>query len=55
MYAIRSYYEDDEFFTEGIHDDLLTTIANIGSMKVISRTSVMEYKDTTKKIPEIAP
>jgi len=50
----RSNREDDEFFTEGIHDDLLTTIANIGSMKVISRTSVMEYKDTTKKIPEIA-
>ena len=46
--------DEDEFFTEGIHDDLLTTMANIGSMKVISRTSVMEYKDTTKKIPEIA-
>jgi TolB-like protein/predicted transcriptional regulator len=50
----RSNREEDEFFTEGIHDDLLTTMANIGSMKVISRTSVMEYKDTTKKIPEIA-
>jgi len=50
----RSNREDDEFFTEGIHDDLLTTMANIGSMRVISRTSVMEYKDTTKKIPEIA-
>ena len=50
----RSNREEDEFFTEGIHDDLLTTMANIGSMKVISRTSVLEYKDTTKKIPEIA-
>ena len=50
----RSNREEDEFFTEGIHDDLLTTMANIGSMKVISRTSVMEYKDTTKKIPDIA-
>ena len=50
----RSNRSEDEFFTEGIHDDLLTTMANIGSMKVISRTSVMEYKDTTKKIPEIA-
>lgn len=50
----RSNREEDEFFTDGIHDDLLTTIANIGSMKVISRTSVMEYKGTTKKIPEIA-
>ena len=50
----RSNRDEDEFFTEGIHDDLLTTMANIGSMRVISRTSVMEYKDTTKKIPEIA-
>jgi TolB-like protein len=50
----RSSREEDRFFTDGIHDDLLTTIARIGSMKVISRTSVMEYRDTTKKIPEIA-
>jgi len=50
----RSNREEDEFFSAGIHDDLLTTIAKIGSMKVISRTSVMEYKNTTKKIPQIA-
>ena len=50
----RSNREEDEFFTQGMHDDLLTTLAKIGSMKVISRTSVMEYRDTTKKIREIA-
>ena len=50
----RSNREEDEFFTQGMHDDLLTTLAKIGSMKVISRTSVMEYRNTTKKIPEIA-
>ncbi|MDH3888885.1 MAG: tetratricopeptide repeat protein [Gammaproteobacteria bacterium] len=50
----RSNREEDQFFTDGIHDDLLTTIAKIGSMKVISRTSVMEYRDTIKKIPQIA-
>jgi len=50
----RSNREEDEFFTDGIHDDLLTTIAKIGSIKVISRTSVMEYKDTIKKLPQIA-
>ena len=50
----RSAREQDQFFTDGIHDDLLTSIARIGSMKVISRTSVMEYRGTTKKIPEIA-
>ena len=50
----RSALEEDEFFVDGIHDDLLSTIAKIGSLKVISRTSVMEYKDTNKKIPVIA-
>jgi len=50
----RSNREEDQFFTDGIHDDLLTTIAKISSMKVISRTSVMEYRDTIKKIPQIA-
>ncbi len=53
-FSNRSNREEDQFFTDGIHDDLLTTIARIGSMKVISRTSVMEYRNTTKKIPEIA-
>jgi TolB-like protein/Tfp pilus assembly protein PilF len=50
----RSNREEDQFFTDGIHDDLLTTLAKIGALKVISRTSVMEYRDTTKKIPQIA-
>ncbi len=50
----RSALEEDEFFVDGIHDDLLSTIAKIGSLKVISRTSVMEYKGTNKKIPVIA-
>ncbi len=50
----RSALAEDAFFAEGMHDDLLTTLAKIGSMKVISRTSVMEYQETTKKIPQIA-
>jgi TolB-like protein/Flp pilus assembly protein TadD len=53
-FANRSNREDDEFFTEGIHDDLLTHLSKIGSMKVISRTSVLRYRDTEKSIPEIA-
>jgi len=53
-FANRSNVEDDLFFTDGIHDDLLTQLAKITGLKVISRTSVMEYRDTTKKIPEIA-
>jgi TolB-like protein len=50
----RSSREEDQFFTDGIHDELLAAIAKVGSMNVISRTSVMEYRDTTKKIPQIA-
>jgi len=50
----RSRNADDEYFTEGVHDDLLTKLAHIGSLKVISRTSVNRYKETDKSIPEIA-
>jgi TolB-like protein/Flp pilus assembly protein TadD len=50
----RSSVSEDEFFIDGIHDDLLTTLARIGSLKVISRTSVSRYENTTKSIPEIA-
>lgn len=53
-FANRSNKEDDLFFTDGIHDDLLTQLAKITDLKVISRTSVMKYKDTQKTIPEIA-
>lgn len=44
---------DAQPFTDGIHDDLLTQLSRIGSLKVISRTSVEEYRETTKSIPEI--
>jgi TolB-like protein/Tfp pilus assembly protein PilF len=50
----RSKLEDDAFFVEGIHDDLLTNLARIGGLKVISRTSVSRYLQTEKSIPEIA-
>jgi len=50
----RSNREEDEFFVAGMHDDLLTNLARIGSLKVISRTSVARYKDTEIPIPVIA-
>jgi TolB-like protein/tetratricopeptide (TPR) repeat protein len=53
-FANRSDEKEDLYFTDGIHDDLLTQLANIKGLKVISRTSVMAYRDTTKRIPEIA-
>jgi TolB-like protein len=53
-FTTRSEVENDRFFSDGMHDDLLTQLAKIGELKVISRTSVMEYRDTTKNLREIA-
>lgn len=44
---------DSEFFAAGVHDDLLTKLAQLPSMLVISRTSVLEYKDVQRNIREI--
>jgi TolB-like protein/Flp pilus assembly protein TadD len=38
---------------DGIHNDLLTRLANNKSLKVISQTSVMKYRNTTKSMPQI--
>lgn len=43
-----------EFFVDGMTDQLTTDLAKIGSLHVISRTSVMRYKGTKKSLPEIA-
>jgi len=44
----------NEPFTMGIHDDLLTKVSKIGTIRTISRTSVLRYSDGEKSIPEIA-
>src|SRR5450432_416208 len=43
-----------EFFADGMTDDLITELARIRALRVISRTSVMQYKGTRKSLPEIA-
>ncbi|MSQ99763.1 MAG: hypothetical protein EXR85_10790 [Xanthomonadales bacterium] len=50
----RSKQEEDEYFAAGIHDDLLTQLAQIASLRVISRTSVGQFKNTTLPIRDIA-
>lgn len=52
-FAHRSANADDQYFTDGIHDDLLTLLAKQDAFKVISRTSVMEYRDTTKNLKQV--
>ncbi len=42
-----------EYFTDGMTDALITNLAQISSLKVISRTSVIRYKGTKKTLPEI--
>ncbi len=46
--------EQSKIFSLGIHDDLLTRLSKIGSLRVTSRTSVMSYLENPKPIPEIA-
>ncbi|AKS40600.1 tetratricopeptide repeat protein [Wenzhouxiangella marina] len=40
-------------FVDGLHDDLLTMLSRISSLRVISRTSVMRFADGQQSIPEI--
>jgi TolB-like protein/Tfp pilus assembly protein PilF len=47
-FANRSNTAEDAFFVDGIHDDILTQLAKISALKVISRTSVAQYRDTEK-------
>ena len=44
---------DSDFFANGMHDDLLTQLAQLQSVRVISGTSVSEYRDSQMNIREI--
>jgi serine/threonine protein kinase/Tfp pilus assembly protein PilF len=45
---------DQEYFSDGMTEALITELSRIKALKVISRTSVMRFKNTQKPIPEIA-
>jgi TolB-like protein/Tfp pilus assembly protein PilF len=46
---------ENAFFTDGVQDEILTDLAKVADLKVISRTSVMQYKNaTTRNLREIA-
>ena len=45
---------DQEYFADGLTESLITALAKIGGLRVISRTSIMQYKRAPKTLPQIA-
>jgi serine/threonine protein kinase/Tfp pilus assembly protein PilF len=52
-FADLSPKKDQEYFCDGMTEDIITKLSRVGELKVISRTSVMRYKKTDKDIKEI--
>jgi TolB-like protein len=46
--------KEQEYFADGMTDELITELGKIGALRVISRTSVMQYKATRKPLGDIA-
>ncbi|PYJ19928.1 MAG: hypothetical protein DME99_11330 [Verrucomicrobia bacterium] len=49
----RSDEKENAYFADGIQDDVLTNLSKIGDLKVISRTSVMQYRGKPTNVREI--
>jgi TolB-like protein/Tfp pilus assembly protein PilF len=45
---------EQQYFVEGMTDEITTDLAKLPGIRVISRTSAMQYKDTHKNMPQIA-
>jgi len=48
-FANMSPDKDNEFFADGVHEDVITNLAKIRDLKVISRTSVLAYRDPASR------
>jgi eukaryotic-like serine/threonine-protein kinase len=53
-FADLSQAHDQEYFCDGIQEEILTRVSKIADLKVISRTSTQRYKSAPKNLPEIA-
>ena len=53
-FADLSQARDQEYFCDGIQEEILTRLAKIADLKVISRTSTQRFKSAPKNLPEIA-
>ena len=49
-----SHDPEQEYFADGMTEELITNLGRISALRVISRTSVMQYKGTQKPLPQIA-
>jgi serine/threonine-protein kinase len=49
-----SHDPEQDYLADGMTDELITDLGQVGSLKVISRTSALHYKGTNKRVPEIA-
>jgi TolB-like protein/DNA-binding winged helix-turn-helix (wHTH) protein len=49
-----SHDPEQEYFADGMTEELITTLGQVHALRVISRTSVLRYKGTRKPLPEIA-
>jgi TolB-like protein/DNA-binding winged helix-turn-helix (wHTH) protein/Tfp pilus assembly protein PilF len=49
-----SHDPEQEYFADGMTEELITNLGKISALRVISRTSVMHYKRTKKTLPDIA-
>jgi len=45
--------KENAFFADGIHEDILTSLTNLHDLRVVSRTSIMQYRGTTKTVRQI--
>ncbi|HJR54622.1 MAG TPA: adenylate/guanylate cyclase domain-containing protein, partial [Gemmatimonadota bacterium] len=52
-FANLSADPENEYFSDGVTEEILTALTKLGDLKVISRTSVMQYKATTKSVRQI--
>jgi TolB-like protein/Tfp pilus assembly protein PilF len=46
--------DSQNYFADGMTDELITDLAKISALRVVSRTSVMQYKNSRKPLPQIA-
>jgi TolB-like protein/DNA-binding winged helix-turn-helix (wHTH) protein/Tfp pilus assembly protein PilF len=49
-----SHDPEQDYFADGMTDEVITALAKIGALRVVSRTSVIRYRGSKKPLPEIA-